>query len=152
MSQTIVEKKELEGTVTSDDILGKDVIDHDGDFIGIVEKIHIDPNTIEFMGISIDKGFLRRGLAIGKDYIDKITPHAVMLKIRPAHKIKGMQVFDLEGNKVGIVVKVDLVGRKNKVRGIIVKASMIKTYQISSNLIESVGHNVFLKIAKNELK
>ena len=112
MSQTIVDKKELDDTITSDDILGKDVVDHDGEFIGVVEKVHINPNTIELMGISIDKGFLRTGLAIGKDYIAQITPHAVLLKIRPAHKIKGMQVFDVDGNKIGIVTKVDLAGKK----------------------------------------
>ena len=69
MPQKSISGKDLNEAVTSDDILGKDVIDADGKFIGVTEKVFIHPNNLDFIGIEVDKGFLRKGLSIGKDYI-----------------------------------------------------------------------------------
>lgn len=134
---------ELDNAITSDDILGKDVIDSEGEFLGVVENIFIDPETVELAGISIDKGLLKNGLLIGKNYIKNIAPHAIFLKIQPAFNLKGMFVFDAEGKKIGIVHDVKLYGNKNEIENIIVKSSLGEA-TISSKYIKNVGDNVFL--------
>ena len=57
MSQKSIALKLLDKAITSDDLLGKDVIDLGGKFIGISEKVLIDPDSLDFIGIGVDKGF-----------------------------------------------------------------------------------------------
>ena len=56
--------EELSETITSDDILGKEVIDAEGGFVGVVENVIIDPENVEIIGISIDNGLLKKGLLV----------------------------------------------------------------------------------------
>lgn len=145
--------EELHDAITSDDVLGKDVIDAEGDFLGVVEMLHLDPNAVEVVGITIDKGFLRRGLVVGKDYIERVAPHAVFLKIRPAFKLKGMTVYDNQGEVIGIVVKPVLHGKKNQVEALVVRSSALKKdLVIPAEYIRTIGYNVLLNTARKELK
>src|SRR3989344_8029989 len=96
--------------ITTDDMLGKEVIDTAGAFLGVVDKVFIDPKKVSIMGISIDKGFLKKGFHLGKEYIREITPHAVFLNIRPSLTLKGLWVFDVQGRKLGKVIEVSTEG------------------------------------------
>ncbi len=144
-SSEIQEKTALANAMTSDDILGKHVIDPEGEFIGIVDCIHIDSQSIDIMGLSVDKGFLKKGLVIGRDYIDSITPYAVFLSIVPSHNIKGMTVFDADGHTVGKVTAVHLQSGENAVEELKVSRGIRgDEVQISPEQIAFIGHNVFL--------
>lgn len=141
----------LKDAITSDDILGKDVIDSEGEFIGIAEQLFIDAKRIEIRGVLIDKGFLKSGLIIGKGYIKEIKSHAIFLKIRPALNIKNKIVFDLDGKYVGKVKDVQLAGNRNKIKNIVVTFGILKrNYIISARYIKNISQNVFLneKIGK----
>lgn len=152
MSKKSISGRNLEDSITSDDILGKEVIDIEGKFIGVVEKVLIDPKNIEIIGIEVDKGFLKKGLSIGRSYIDKITDVAIFLKIRVAYEIKGMTVFDKIGAKVGIVSEVELVEGRNKIKNIHVRKGMGKKEMIISNdLIETIGHNIILAVKEDKI-
>ena len=144
-------KIELDSSVTSDDILGKEVIDAEGEFIGVVEKLYIDPNLVEVVGISIDKGFLRKGLIIGKNYIARVAKHAIFLKITPSYKLKGMIVFDSEGKKLGDVVQIELIDYTNKVKGVVIRQGAKKVF-IDSGYIDRVGDNIFLNQKSESFK
>ncbi len=150
MSQRSISGKDLNEAVTSDDLLGKDVIDADGKFIGVAEKVFIHPSTLDFMGIEVDKGFLRRGLSIGKDYIERIAKHAVFLKIRVAFEIRGMNVFSRLGENLGKVTNVELIGYKNEIKAIQIKHEG-KNVLIPLNYIVKIGEGVFLNVSKEEL-
>jgi len=156
MPQKVISGKDLSKTINSEDILGKEVIDFDGNFIGVVDKVLIDPKLLDFVGISIDKGLLKKGLTIGKNYINKITTHAVFLKIKVAFEAKGKIVFDRDGRKVGIVSSIELNGNKNNIVNIIVRptlASLIlkKEIRIPAIYIENVGENVMLNVSRENL-
>jgi len=149
MKQKSISGKNLDKTITSEDILGKEVFDVDGTNIGVVEKVLIHPKNLEFVGISIDKGFLRKGLTIGKKYLWRITPHAVILNIRVAFEIKGKMVFDNEGRRVGKVKSIELEGGKNILASISVKPGMIGAeINIPARDIKEVGEGVMLKTKK----
>ncbi|MBS3090819.1 PRC-barrel domain-containing protein [Candidatus Pacearchaeota archaeon] len=138
--------------ITSDDILGKEVIDAEGDFIGIAESVFINPKNLDFVGISIDKGFLKKGLMIGKEYVKNITPYAVFLNVRPAYLLKGMDIFDIEGEKVGSVKELILRDNKNQIKKIITSLGMLKKrIEIDAQFIKSIGENVFLNVKKREI-
>lgn len=154
MQQKSISGKAISKAITSEDILGKDVIDAEGAFIGVAEKVLIDPKFMDFIGISVDKGLIRSGLTIGKSYIDKIADHAIFLKIRVVYDIKGKLVFDKDGKKVGTVSSIDLCGGKNKIKNIYVKPhSILFSFKdkivIPEEYIENIGDNVLLKVSIN---
>ena len=152
MSKRSISGKNLDRSITSDDILGKEVIDIDGRFIGVVEKVLIDPIDLEFVGIEVDKGFLKRGLSVGKNYIDKISDLAVFLKIRVIYEIKGMIVFDKMGAKIGTVSDIELQGEKNKLKRIYIRRGLIeKDLEAPIDFIDTMGHNIILSVNKKKL-
>ena len=152
MSKKSISGKNLSRGITSDDILGKEVIDLDGKFIGVVEKVLIDPIDLDFIGIEVDKGFLKKGLSIGKSYIDRISEVAIFLKIKVVCEIKGMTVFDKIGAIIGTVSKIELWGEKNKIKNIYIKQGMIKKeLVVPYDFIDSIGYNVILTVKKKRL-
>jgi uncharacterized protein YrrD len=152
MANRNISGKTLEGAITSDDILGKEVIDVDGRIIGIAEKIFIDSHKFNLIGIDIDKGVLKKGLTIGKNYIRKITPHAIFLNISVAYELKGMLVFDIDGAEVGKVIKVGLRGARNIIKDITVRRGMFGSLIIPRKHIDRIGGNIFLKVNVADLE
>jgi sporulation protein YlmC with PRC-barrel domain len=146
--------KNLNEAITSDDVLGKDVIDSAGHIVGVAEKLFLDPNNFDVVGIGVDKGFLRTGLVIGKDYLDKVTPFAVFLKTRIAYEMRGMNVFDKYGVLLGKVKDVALKEEKNVLKYISVSLTggiSTTSCDVPAGYISSIGYHIFLKISKAEL-
>src|SRR3989338_2113745 len=143
--QKSISGKDLDEAITSDDVLGKEVIDSDGRFIGITEKVFIHPTLLDFVGISVDKGFLKKGLSIGKDFIEKIGSQAVFLNISVAYEIKGMKVFDKNGKKLGKVSGIALKGSGNDIDAITL-SRLTKKWIIPSKMIDKIGYNVILNV------
>jgi len=152
MAQKSISSKDLDNALTSDDILGKEIIDSGGGFIGVAEKVFIDPKDFDFIGVGIDKGFLKKGLAIGRNYIDKITEYAVFLNIIVSLEIRGMRVFDSDGKDLGVVSDVELTGNTNKINALGVKQGLFgKKIIIPYNYVEKVGDGVILNVAKKDV-
>ena len=156
MTQKSISGRDLSKTLTSEDLLGKDVIDFNSTVIGVVEKVLIDPKTLDFVGISIDKGFLKKGITIGRNYIEEIKEHAVFLKIRVSYEVKGKFVFDSEGKMVGRVSSVDLYENMNKIVSLMVRKNSLlfsgKQMIIPSRYIRTIGENVMLSVKKEDLR
>ena len=151
MASLTISGKDLSNIITSDDILGKDVIDRGGVFVGVVEKVFIDPKTLDFVGVSLDKGFLKKGLVLGKDYIDRIAEHAVFLNTGIAYELRGKEVFDIDGVKIGKVVEIILQGNKNILQAIIVKSGIFRSeITIPINFIGTLGYNIILSVNKKD--
>lgn len=144
--------KNLDNAITSEDVLGKRVIDAAGRFIGVSEKVLIDPNDLTLLGISIDKGVLYKSIVIGKGYVERVTQDAIFLKVPVAFEIKGMTVFDKEGEQMGTVKEITLYEMRNDIKEIKVKTSLFSDLLIiPAGAIDVIGTNVILKINKKEL-
>lgn len=139
--------KELKkNIITSDDILGKDVIDSDGDIIGVSSKLHIDSRSKLIVGITIDQGFMKPDLYVGLEYVKTLGVDSLLLKSSPKSKIKGLDVLDSKGKKVGFVGDVLSIGRSNRFKGIVVKQSRFsKGFVVKSKCIKEIGFSVILK-------
>ncbi len=145
--------EELEHAITSEDVLGKDVIDPRGTFIGVTDKLLLNPDTMEVLGISVDKGFLKKGLVIGVGHIRQVTPHAVLLATTPASQIRGMSVFCSDGTKAGTVEAVVLEESSNQIQYLEVRTGTFgNTIQIPPGAIEYIESNVMLNTSPEELK
>ena len=152
MPQKSISGRNLNNAITSEDLLGKEVIDINGRIVGIVEKVLIDPNKLNLIGLSIDRGLLHKSISIGKNYIGKITKKAVFLKIKIAYEIRGSSVFDKNGKLIGKVSDIELIGSQNKIKNIIVKRGLLgKKLKIPSEFIDVVGENIILNKTKESL-
>lgn len=152
MSNKNTTGRNLSTAITSEDILGKRVIDAEGRYIGVSEKVLIDPENLTLIGISIDKGALYRSVVIGKGYVKQVTPHAILLKVPVVFEIKGMTVFDKSGRNLGIVKDITLHHLRNKIKELHVKTSFFSSLlTIPADAIEVIGTNVILKITQEEI-
>lgn len=131
--------------ITSDDILGKDVIDTNGTFLGVVDKLFLTPDTVSVQGISIDKGFLEKGLVVSRKYIERVSKYAVFLNITPLFLLLQKKVYTGTGHYIGIVVDVTQdEGKSNALESLVVKTKTSKR-EIHSSEIEQVGKSIVLK-------
>jgi sporulation protein YlmC with PRC-barrel domain len=137
--------------ITSEDILGKDVLDADGVSVGIVDRLYLDPGSVDILGFSIDKGFLRDGLLVGTKHISEITPHAIFLNIRPAFRLQGSHVFDKDGELVGSIKEVALDQSQNSIEELVVKKRFKKSIIIPGHCIDSLDENIILNCNISEL-
>jgi uncharacterized protein YrrD len=137
--------------ITSDDILGKDVVDIDGEIIGIVQQLKIDKLNKKIVGILIDQGFMKPDLYISIDLVQNLGVDSIFLNKTPNPKIKGLDIYDKVGNKIGFVHDVQQSG--DKISAIIMKKSLIgKSYLIKSKQIKTIGYNIILKYKENKFK
>lgn len=148
-------KTKTKDIITSDDILGKDVIDSDGEIIGISTKIHINNKSKQIIGITIDQGFMKPDLYIGFEYIATFGIDSILLNTTPKSKVRNLNVLDSSGEKIGYVEDVVSVGKTNRLKGIIVKQKHFsKPFMIQSRDIKEIGYSVMLKEewTKKEIK
>lgn len=132
----------VDNLTTSDEILGKEVLDVRGRVLGIVQKMHIDRGLKKIVGITIDEGFMKPQLYVGVDKIRFFGLDAIMLNIEFESYI-GLKVFNSDGEIVGIVK--DVVNNRNdNLKEIIVKANKDEI-TIPVSKIKSISENVVLK-------
>lgn len=140
----MVSKKKI---ITSDDILGKEAVDPEGDIIGVVMKLHIDKDNKKLLGITIDQGFMKPDIYIGMHYIKNFGVDTVFLNKIPTDKFRGLDVITSEGKVVGTVREVK--SKRHKVEEIIIAKKGIpmlkQRFVIPASSIEEIGESVVLK-------
>lgn len=131
--------------ITSDDILGKDVLDTDGELIGVVQKLHIDKIGKKIVGITIDEGFMKPDLFIGIEHVKTFGVDSIFLSTTPKQKFVGTRVFDVEGKFMGTIKEVTLQASTSTISAILIKGSKFKEKVIYAKDIKTIGYNVILK-------
>lgn len=130
--------------ITSDDILGKDVVDIDGEIIGVVQQLQIDKKKQRINGVVVDQGFMKADLYIPLSLVKNFGVDSIFLKESPKTKIKGLDVFDCKGKKIGYVSEIE--EEKGKLKAIIIKRRVVgKTHRIEDKEIKRIGFNIILK-------
>ncbi|OVE75006.1 hypothetical protein BVX95_00605 [archaeon D22] len=137
--------------ITSDDILGKEVVDAQGEVLGVIQMLHIDKKSKTITGITVDQGFMKPDLFVGLDNIQQFGIDTVFLNTFPNDKIKGMQVLDSEGKKIGVVTGLEFTS-SNNLKSLIVKIGVIGGNKIIPiKRVREIGYNVILKEDSEEL-
>lgn len=137
-------KKVNNDLVTSDEILGKEVVNNEGEIIGIVQKIHLNRYSKEIIGITVDEGFMKPDLFIGVENVKLFGIDAVFLNTSSDLKYRGLDVFSSEGEIRGTVYEVVKYPKSGKIKEIVVKKGL-KTVIVPAKDIKSIGLNVILK-------
>lgn len=131
--------------ITSDDILGKEAVDPEGQILGIVTKVHINKEAKKLLGMTVDQGFMKPELFIGLHYVKNFGVDAVFLNKVPTDKFRGLDVLTSKGEIVGKVKSVK--AKRHKVQEIIVakKGVLGKSFSIAASDIETISSSVILK-------
>lgn len=132
--------------ITSDDILGKEAIDPDGEILGVVTRIHIDRLQKLILGITVDQGFMKPEIFIGMDYIKTFGIDAILISVVPLEKYIGLEVLDAQGKKIGTVAEVE--GTNHRIKKIRIQKRKGVSYSqewISENQIQEIADRVILK-------
>jgi sporulation protein YlmC with PRC-barrel domain len=131
--------------ITSDDILGKEAVDTEGEILGVVMKLHIDKDSKKMTGITIDQGFMKPDLFIGIHYIKNFGIDSVFLNRVPVDKFRGLDVITAKGNLIGKVKEVN--AERHRVKEIIVakKGVSRERFSVPASAIEIIGSSVVLK-------
>jgi sporulation protein YlmC with PRC-barrel domain len=132
-----------EQTVDVSHTVGKKVLTNKGHEIGTVKKIHIHPDKLTIEGITINRGLLKEEDYIGKDYIKSLNRQGAMLTITPTKDIKGMAVYDSDGNNIGKVKEVNRSKKTNNIVSVIVKRDE-GDLEILKSSIKEIGKSVML--------
>lgn len=149
MEQCDVAKKRC--IITSDDILGKDVVDTDGEILGVVQQLKIDKEQKNILGVVVDQGFMKPDLFIGLDFIKNFGIDSVFLNQSPWPKIKGLDVYDSNGKKAGFVFDVENRKKTMFLSSIIIKKNRLgKSYRVNIKDVKTIGFNVILKKSAEE--
>lgn len=135
--------------VTSDEILGKDVLSKDGGILGLVSKIHINKKTKKILGITLDCGFAKPDLYVGVKHIKTFGVDSVLLDISPQHGLRGLGVYDINGLDIGKVSNVSYKS-SNALNYIEVRTG-VKHVQITPRHIKTIGNNIILKLTKQQV-
>ncbi|MBM9579207.1 PRC-barrel domain-containing protein [Leptospira sp. 201903070] len=133
--------------ITSDDILGKEALDPEGQILGVVVKLHIDRNEKKITGITIDQGFMKPDLFVGIDFVRTLGVDAILLNTIPFEKYKGLKVLNSDGSEAGIVEEV--ISKNGKLEFLLVKTSLgplsKERTKIPSSKIQEIGDKILLK-------
>ena len=128
--------------ITSDDILGKDAVDTEGQILGVVMKLHIDKASKKMTGITIDQGFMKPDLFVGISYVKNFGIDSVFISKVPAEKFKGLKVISFDGHQLGVLK--EAYTKRHRVSEILVAGKKEK-FNVSASDIAEIGENVILK-------
>jgi len=131
--------------ITSDDILGKEAVDPEGEILGIVTKVHIHKETKRLLGMTVDQGFMKPDLFVGINNVKNFGVDSVFLGKVPTEKFKGLEVITSAGRVVGTVK--DVKSKRNKVEEIHMAGKGIRggVIIIPASEIRELGESVVLK-------
>lgn len=137
----------MKKTITSDDILGKDAVDTDGEVLGVVMKMHIDKIKKNITGITVDSGFMKPDIFVGINFIKNFGVDSVFLSRMPTEKLKGVDVLTPKGELIGVVKDVKVKGRG--ISEIVVHKKGLhfskEVFLISASDIKEIGESIVLR-------
>ena len=141
------QSKPLEKTVEVSKVLGKNVISKDGRRLGSIQSVHIHPTNLTVEGIRVKRGILQTDDYIGREYIQSLTQSGAVLKILPVKEMMGLDVFDVNGKKVGKIKSIVRSKKTNVIVSFTVERGFRKgDADFSGKDIKEVGKGVILKV------
>lgn len=143
--------KSYNSGIKVNELKGKKVRASNGKEVGKIMQIRLDPNSLNFDGIEMDRGFFGRDTFIGRDYVESLSKEGAVLNMTPATDYKGLHVLDSNGKDVGTVKEIRTKGHTNNISAIVVRTGMLSNDVIfSKSDVKSVGETIMLNSAFDE--
>lgn len=133
--------------ISSDNILGKEAVDPQGQIMGVISELLIDKASKEIIGITVDMGFMKPDLFVGMDYISNFGIDSIFLSKIPPDKYRGLKVYTEKGKKIGIVEGAQI--NKTELKQLVVSSTTFsfnkKKVLIPLSQIKEISSNVIVR-------
>jgi sporulation protein YlmC with PRC-barrel domain len=147
MVEVTAAEDELKNIVVDQSLLGSNVYAKNGENIGFLDAIFVDPEELCIKAIQVNKGLLKYDHYIGSNYIEKLGPDGIILNILPLEDFIGKKVYDSKGKDVGKVVNTKKVKGTNKLISLYISPGVGKDIVIIlAEDIKEVGESILLDI------
>jgi sporulation protein YlmC with PRC-barrel domain len=147
MVKVTATEKNIENIVVDRSLLGSNVFAKNGEKIGFLDAIFVDPEQLCIKAIQVNKGLTKYNHYIGCNYIEKLGPDGIILNILPLEDLIGKKVYDYNGKDVGKVVDTKKVKGTNKLISLIASPGIGKdNIIILAGDIKTVGESVLLNV------
>jgi sporulation protein YlmC with PRC-barrel domain len=147
MVEVTATEEEVENIVVDQSLLGSIVLSKNGEKIGFLDAIFIDPKEFKVKAIQVNKGLLKYEHYIGRKYIDKLGPDNIILNILPLEDLIGKRVYDSKGKDIGKVINSEKINGTNKLISLLVSPGIGKSnLTISADNIKEVGESILLNV------
>lgn len=144
MQEIINGDKKFEDTFPLRVVLGKKVIAPSGLVVGHVVGLRINDKELLVEGILCRKLGMGK-IYFGKNYIDALSPEAVLLSIEPTIFLRGKKVITSNGKVIGKVGRIFRVNNTNKIGRLEVARIFRKNFEITPDYVATFGKNIILK-------
>lgn len=142
----------IESATSAQIILGKRVLAKNGEQVGVVEEIFVDPNNLSIESIRVKKGLFSADYYVGSDYIDRLGSNGAILNIVPLKEFIGCTVFDVNGKPIGTVKDIKRISESNDIFSLIVSPGIGReNIVIEEACIREMGKNIMLNVSEKEL-
>ncbi|MCR4368819.1 MAG: PRC-barrel domain-containing protein [archaeon] len=133
------------------ELKGKKVMALNGKEVGKIMQVRLDPNSLSFDGIEMDRGFFGEDTFVGKDYIESLSDQGAVLNMTPVTEYKGLRVMDSAGKQVGTVKEIRTSSHSNNISAIVVGTGVLTNDVIfSKSDVKSVGESIMLNSIYDE--
>lgn len=104
----------IDQTINDSALIGKRVLGKDGEPIGEVCGIYLDPHNLTLEAIRVNSGLFSYDHYIGRNFISELSPEGVILTFTPSKEFVGKEVYNTSGKKLGIIKEVRKIGPANE--------------------------------------
>ena len=130
-------------TVNLNKVVGAKVISQRGYVIGRVREVRIHGAGMELEGIGVWRWFKPK-IYIGKDYIERLSEDAVLLKVEPSILHRGKVVVTFDGRRLGKVKGVTREQQSNTVHSLTVGRIVGRTFTVPANAVHAYGNQTII--------
>lgn len=137
--------------ITSDDILGKNLLDSEGKLIGVTMALNIDSKTKNILGLTIDRGFMKPNIFVGIDLIKIFGVDSIILNTTLPIKYFNMPVYDINGKFIGKIKIAKFDSKTKEPIMIKVKSGILSSIIIPKKNIKRIDKGAILRKTKQEI-
>jgi sporulation protein YlmC with PRC-barrel domain len=138
-------------TIPETAVLGRKVLGKNGEKIGDVAGLYIDPKKLNIEGIRVDKGVFKFDHYIGNNYIETISDKGVILNITPLDEFVGKRVIDSAGKELGKVKQIKRIGPTNEPISFVISRGIGKDdLVLKEDQVKEMGEAIMLNVEIQE--
>jgi sporulation protein YlmC with PRC-barrel domain len=136
----------IDQTINDSVLIGKRVLGKDGEPIGEVCGIYLDPHNLTLEAIRVNSGLFSYDHYIGRNFISELSDQGVVLTFTPTTEFVGKEVIDLKGKRLGIVKEVRRIGPTNEFVNFVIGNNGDHDLIVGETDIREIGDMIELNI------
>lgn len=151
VEMVIRSEEPLGNTLDLHTLLGKHVISKSGTIVGTVTQLRLHPTKLHLEGILVSRGWFKRKIYIGRNYVNRISHHGIFLTINPSLLLIGRTVLRSTGKAIGKVKAITRKSNSNDLASIVIGSLFRKDRIIPAHAL-TIAHEAIMLDANYDVK